>query len=103
MQQILKCAAVPNIYIKLSGFAYAAEHAWNFPYPAVQEIVKAEYQAFGAHRMCWGSDYPVVRYAMTYRQSLEAFRTHCAFVPAADQELILGRTLARLLPSPPAG
>jgi L-fuconolactonase len=97
LQQILLCARVPNIYIKLSGFAYAAERSWDFPYPAVQEIVKAEYQNFGPRRMCWGSDYPVVLYHMTYRQSLEAFRTHCAFVPLADQEWVLGKTLAGLL------
>ena len=34
---------------------------------------------------------------MTYRQALEAFRTHCPFVPEADKAWILGGTLARLL------
>jgi predicted TIM-barrel fold metal-dependent hydrolase len=94
---ILASAEVPNVYIKLSGFAYAAEVKWDFPYREVQDLVRAEYDRFGPHRMCWGSDYPVVRFYMTYRQSLEAFRTHCAFVPAADRDLILGGTLGRLL------
>jgi L-fuconolactonase len=97
LQQILLCARHPNIYIKLSGFAYAAEQTWEYPYEAVQEIVKAEYQHFGPRRMCWGSDYPVVRFYMTYQQSLEAFRSHCTFVSAEDQEWILGKTLASLL------
>ena len=44
--------------------------------------------------MCWGSDYPVVRFWMTYQQSLEAFRTHCDFVSEADKQAILGGTLA---------
>ena len=34
---------------------------------------------------------------MTYRQSLEAFRTHCTFVPEADKVAILGETLRSLL------
>ena len=34
---------------------------------------------------------------MTYRQSLEAFRTHCTFIPDKDKELILGRNMQRLL------
>ncbi|RPJ43197.1 MAG: hypothetical protein EHM21_11850 [Chloroflexi bacterium] len=97
LEQILLCAEVPNIYIKLSGFAYASERSWDFPYTAVLEIVKAEYEHFGPRRMCWGSDYPVVRYYMTYRQSLEAFRAHCNFVPAEEQEWVLGKTLAELL------
>ena len=60
-------------------------------------VVRAEYEHFGPYRMCWGSDYPVVRFFMTYRQALEAFRTHCTFVPEADKAWILGGTLAGLL------
>jgi L-fuconolactonase len=55
------------------------------------------YEAFGPDRLCWGSDYPVVRKAMTYQQALEAFRRHCAFVPTEHKERILGGNLHRLL------
>ena len=34
---------------------------------------------------------------MTYRQAIEAFRTHCSFVSPADREAILGGTLDALL------
>jgi len=97
LKQVLESAKLPNIYIKLSGFAYATGINWNFPYVDTHDIVKAEYEHFGAQRMCWGSDYPVVRFFMTYRQSLEAFRHHCTFVPETDKEWILGKTLAGLL------
>jgi L-fuconolactonase len=97
LAQILRSAEVPNIYIKLSGFAYAAERRWDFPYPVVLEMVKAEYDIFGPRRMCWGSDYPVVRFYMTYQQSLEAFRYHCSFIPQDEQACILGNNLAALL------
>ena len=46
-----------------------------------------------------GSDYPVVRNFMTYQHALEAFRTHCPFIPEADKTEILGGTLQRLLSS----
>jgi predicted TIM-barrel fold metal-dependent hydrolase len=55
------------------------------------------FDAYGPDRLCWGSDYPVVRFSMTYQHALEAFRTHCDFIPAADREKILGASLARLL------
>lgn len=98
LNDVLASAAVPNIYIKLSGFYYVtAGPTWDFPYRDTHAIVRAEYEAFGARRMCWGSDYPVVRRAMTYEQALEAFRTHCDFVPAEEQAWILGGTLQRLL------
>ncbi|HUT19780.1 MAG TPA: amidohydrolase family protein [Anaerolineae bacterium] len=96
-EQVLASAQVPNIYIKLSGYAYAARVSWDFPYRDTHELVRAKYEHFGARRMCWGSDYPVVRFSMTYQQALEAFRTHCTFVPDGDKGWILGGTLERLL------
>lgn len=97
LKQILACASLPNIYIKLSGFHYATSVHWNFPYSDTQWLVRALYEHFGPYRMCWGSDYPVVRRFMTYRQALEAFRTHCTFVPDADKDWILGKTLNRII------
>jgi L-fuconolactonase len=99
LAQVLASARVPNIYLKVSGFAYAAQANWDFPYPDVQSIFKALYQAFGPRRLCWGSDYPVVRAFMTYRQSLEVVRSHCTFIPAEDLDWILGRSLDSLLNS----
>lgn len=99
LKQVLESAKLPNIYIKLSGFAYATAINWNFPYADTHDIVRAEYEHFGPQRMCWGSDYPVVRFFMTYRQALEAFRYHCLFVSEADKEWILGRTLEQILGS----
>ena len=52
---------------------------------------------YGPDRLCWGSDYPVVRRAMTYRQALEAVRVHCPFIPTEHKERILGGNLERLL------
>jgi predicted TIM-barrel fold metal-dependent hydrolase len=97
LKQVLASARCPNIHIKLSGFAYAAQTKWDYPYSDAQWVVRAEYEHYGPYRMCWGSDYPVVRRFMTYRQALEAFRAHCTFVPAADKEWILGKTLDKLL------
>jgi predicted TIM-barrel fold metal-dependent hydrolase len=97
LDQVLASARVPNIYIKLSGFAYCTRVQWDFPYRDTHGVVRALYEHFGPHRMCWGSDYPVVRFYMTYRQALEAFRTHCTFVPEEHKAWILGGTLESLL------
>lgn len=97
LKEILASARLPNIYLKVSGFGYAARVGWEFPFYDVLWIVRELYGHFGPYRMCWGSDYPVVRRFMTYRQSLEVFRTHCTFVPEADKAWILGRTMWKLL------
>jgi predicted TIM-barrel fold metal-dependent hydrolase len=95
--EVLRSAECPNIHLKLSGFHYVSANSWDYPYPDTERVVRALFDAYGPERLCWGSDYPVVRTHMTYRHSLEAFRTHCAFIPEAAQPQILGRNLERLL------
>ncbi len=97
LQEILKSAAVPNIYIKLSGFHYVSQVSWDYPYSETFWIVRKLYEHYGPERLCWGSDYPVVRFSMTYQHALEVFRKHCTFVPEAHKKLILGGNLQRLL------
>ena len=98
VREVLGSAGLPNVHVKLSGFHYANDVAWEFPYPACRPIARALYEAFGPERLHWGSDYPVVRRAMTYQQSLEAVRTHCAsFIPEPDMARVLGDSLNELL------
>ncbi len=97
LNEIFVSAKIPNIYIKMSGFAYVSQVSWDYPFSDTSWIVRAIYEHFGPDRLCWGSDYPVVRSYMTYQHALEAFRTHCPFIPEADKAKILGGTLHRLL------
>jgi predicted TIM-barrel fold metal-dependent hydrolase len=98
LKEIVASAVHQNIHIKLSGFHYASQIGWDYPHTASKYIVKALYENYGPERLHWGSDYPVVRWAMTYRQALEVIRTHCAeIIPSADMERILGASLHDLL------
>ncbi len=97
LEEILASARCANLYIKVSGFYYATGGEGEYPFAAAQPMVEGLYEAYGAARLCWGSDYPVVRPYMTYRQALDVFRVHCDFVPPADQALVLGGTLQGLL------
>ncbi len=99
LEQVLTSADQPNIYIKVSGFGYMASQKWEYPYSGSQAIFEKIYREYGAKRLCWGSDYPVVCYYMTYRQSLEVLKTHCSFVSAEDKDWILGKTLQNLIKS----
>lgn len=99
LEQVLISADQPNIFIKVSGFGYMASQKWEYPYPGSQAIFEKIFREYGAKRLCWGSDYPVVCYYMTYRQSLEVLKTHCSFVSAEDKDWILGKTLQNLMKS----
>jgi L-fuconolactonase len=98
LAEIVASASLPNIHVKLSGWHYVARQPWAFPYPEVEPVVRQLYDAFGAERLHWGSDYPVCQLrAMTYRQTLEAFRAYTPFIPDADKARIFGDSLVTLL------
>lgn len=97
LREVLNSANTPNIYIKVSGFAYCSQLEWDYPYSDTMWILRELYENFGARRLCWGSDYPVVRFFMTYQQSLEVVRTHASFIRERDRSEILGGALGRLL------
>lgn len=97
VRAIIASARLPNIMVKVSGFYYGADRPWDYPNTDAHWIVRALHDAFGPRRLCWGSDYPVLRRHITYRQALETVRTHCGFIPAADQAWILGRSMAAVL------
>ncbi len=97
VRRVVAGADLPNLMVKVSGFYYGSARPWEYPHSEALWVVRALYEAFGPHRLCWGSDYPVLRRALTYRQAIEAFRSHCVFGSAADRDAILGGTLDALL------
>jgi predicted TIM-barrel fold metal-dependent hydrolase len=104
LRAIVESAAIPNIHIKLSGFHYSAPIGWEYPHADSRFIVRALYESYGPDRLHWGSDYPVVRWAMTYRQALEVIRTHAAdIIPPDGMDRVLGSSLYDLLSRHGAG
>lgn len=97
---LIRTAESPNIGVKISGFNYNSATKWDFPYPDSQLLFRQIYEAFGAQRLYWGSDFPASRDMLTYTQAIEVVRTHCDFVPSDEMSLILGSNLDRLLKDP---
>jgi L-fuconolactonase len=97
LASIVASGAEPNIVVKVSGFHYISARAWDFPYADAREVFRAIYEAYGAHRLCWGSDFPAAMPFLTYAQSLEVVRSHCDFLDRSARDLILGDTMAGIL------
>jgi predicted TIM-barrel fold metal-dependent hydrolase len=97
--EVLESATVPNIYLKVAGLPYCAEQDWDYPWPEVLAALELITAAYGAARLCWGSDFPASTRYCTFRQSLEVVRTHCTFFSPDDLRLVLGGTLRSLLPA----
>lgn len=75
-RRVLGLARYPNTYIKIHGLGELARRAMPVPpggFPFEQPIpstLEMAYDAFGAGRMMWGSDYPPVSGREGYRLSL---------------------------------
>ena len=98
IDEVLKSSIHKNIYLKFSGYNYVLgeERRWDFPYHDALWIYKDAYKSFGSN-MVWGSDFPVVKYSSTYKQSLEVINKYCNFISENDKNLILGKNLEKLL------
>jgi L-fuconolactonase len=80
----------PNAWIKVSYFPEAAMGSEAYPYPTAQRRFRELYEAVGAGRLVWGSNYPVVARACTWREALDFVRVECDFLAAQDRDAILG-------------
>ena len=99
VDNVTESAKLPNIHLKLSGFHYLCRPESSLglsPTTRRTGSTKRVTRRSDA-RLCWGSDFPVVKKAMTHLQSLEAFRSHLTFISDEDREMIQGGTLEKLL------
>jgi predicted TIM-barrel fold metal-dependent hydrolase len=88
---VLALAALPDVHLKVSS--HLLEAAAD-PGGVLARLVGA----FGAGRLCWGSDYPQTStdYAALVRLGVDA----AAGLPPADREAFLNGTAMRLFPTP---
>lgn len=70
---------------------------WDYPYPEAQALLKDFRDRFGAEKLVWGSDMPMVERFCTYKQCLDYVRQYCHFLSPDDLERILGRNCQELL------
>jgi L-fuconolactonase len=99
-RKILALARYPNAYIKVHGLGEICPRPMPFPEPmrfeSIPPFMEMAYEAFGANRMLWGSDFPPVAAREGYRNSLQWPMDHIPFRSDADKEWIFGRTALSL-------
>ena len=85
--QIAELAELPNVMCKVSGLVTEADHT-HWTVADLQPYVLHVLDAFGADRVLFGGDWPVVTMAASYSQwvtSLDQLTSHLS--PAARQKL----------------
>lgn len=93
---LLDLARYPRVYVKIS-------HTWSissqdYPWRDTWPLVRRVYEAFGARRIMFGTDWPVCLRHTTYDRTLSVVRDEMDFLAEEDLEWVLGRTALRLWP-----
>lgn len=92
VEALLALARHPKLCMKIT-------HPWwvskqPYPYADALEMVHRLYDRFGARRLMWGTDWPVVDRFCGYARAVELVRSHLPFIAASDRPFILGGTAA---------
>ena len=95
-RQALELAELPNTYIKVGGLgeitARPPVHSRTTVFDDTSPLPEMAYEAFGASRMMWGSDFPPVSGREGYRNALRGVMDHPAFHSQEVKERIMGKT-----------
>ena len=91
----------PRVYLKVPGLGQLAPRApslgHTMPLDASKAaIVRQALEAFGAQRLMWGSDFPVVASREGYANALTWMREALADAPAGERDLVFGDAALRL-------
>lgn len=79
----------PNVWCKLSGLVTEAD--WKTWTPAdLKPYLDAALEAFGPHRLMFGSDWPVCLVAATYERVVETIETWASPLSASERDMIFG-------------
>ncbi|MCJ7738249.1 MAG: amidohydrolase family protein [Anaerolineae bacterium] len=89
-----RLAAFPNVVCKVSGMV--TEAAWNAWEPAdFRPYLDVVFEAFGAERIMFGSDWPVCTVAASYREVVSIETDYVEGLSADEREAVWGGTAAR--------
>jgi L-fuconolactonase len=91
---VLDLARHANVHVMVSGqYAFSKE---PYPYPDLTEVIRAVYEAYGADRLLWASDYPWIAEEPGYEAQLQLVDHYLPDLTSQERAAIMGGTAARL-------
>jgi predicted TIM-barrel fold metal-dependent hydrolase len=89
MPDLLALAKLPNVAVKATGApGYSSE---AYPFLKMQIYLQRIYDAFGPHRMFWGTD--ITKMPCSWRQCVTMFTEELPWLSDQDKQLIMGEAL----------
>jgi predicted TIM-barrel fold metal-dependent hydrolase len=93
LDKLLALARFANVAVKATALpCYSTE---PYPFANLTPYLKRTFDAFGAHRLMWGSD--LTRLPCSYAECLDHMRRELPFLTDNDRALVLGGTAETLL------
>jgi L-fuconolactonase len=97
LQPLLALADRPHVNVKFSGLYAVSEPAHDFPHLVTQPLLDALLEAFGAARLCWGSDFAPALEFVSFGQVADG--RLLSLLGDEDVAAVMGGNLQRLLGS----
>lgn len=94
LKLLLDLARYPKVFVKISGLWAVSKQP--YPYLDAQAQVKQVYQAFGAKRIMWATNWPVSLQQCPYDRIVALYRDHMDLFTAQDREEVLHKTVQRV-------
>ncbi len=89
MPALLALAKLSNVAVKATGApGYSSE---AYPFPAMHTYLHQIFDAFGPHRMFWGTD--ITKMPCSWDQCVRMFTEHLPWLRESDKTLIMGKAL----------
>ncbi|HTV44922.1 MAG TPA: amidohydrolase family protein [Stellaceae bacterium] len=89
LPQLLALAKFPNVAVKATGVPHYASEA--YPFPALHVYLRQVFDAFGPHRMFWGTD--ITKMKCSWRQCVTMFTEELPWLKGRDLDLVMGEAL----------
>jgi L-fuconolactonase len=88
-----RLAALPNVHCKLSGMVTEAGPGWTTA--QLRPFAHHVLEVFGAERVMWGSDWPVIRLAADYGDWIRASEVLLAHLTEPQRKAVFGLNARR--------
>ena len=89
LSKVLNLAQYPKVYAKFTPQAHKSK--LPFPHQDTFAAFRRIYDAFGAQRLMWGTNFPGVLKETGYGPALELFQIHMDFLTDQDREWLFHR------------
>jgi len=89
-----QCGRLPNCYAKVSCHGEFSHRP--YPWADLREFQKLTLEAYGAERLMWGSNYPMLMDRFSYTERLDVVRRELPFLTEDERALMLGGTALAL-------